>query len=238
MKLQHLTLEALIDAAYWCGVEGNKVNLYIAAPPGAGKTHATKTLRECNGVAYFWGKFSPTEYVLYLAGEAKNAKLFIHDDIGRVSPRYFQDYVSIWAMMGEGDVVIKNYGKTLVAYSPYSVVLVSTIDQYHQWTQMFKATGLLDRFLPVRVELSVEAARRYVHEAQIKAWEDTPSSSDGQYPHRLPLPYQRREAFDVQGMGVGPRHAKSLLALSRYLSPEAMRELVQVVRSPSPVYEI
>ena len=238
MKLQHLTLKLLVDAVYRCSLTGEKVNLYIAAPPDTGKTYATKTAREWPGVAYFWGKYSLTEYVLYLQNEAKNAKLFIHDDIGRVSPRYFQDYVAVWAMMGDGEVVVKNYGKTMVAFSPYSVILTSTIDQYHQWTQLFRATGLLNRFLPVKVGISDESAKEYLRGIQIKAWEDTGPSSDGQYPKLDPTPLIRRDAMDLAKLGIGPRHAQSLLSLSRYLPEEALEELVMVLRAPSPVYEI
>lgn len=256
MKLHHLNLELLVDAAYRCGQVHEKVNLYIAAPSGTGKTIATRTLREAKGVSYLFGKFTPSEYVKAL-DKARNKSLLIHDDIGRIEKRYFQDLVAVWGMMGDEDgvVQVKDFGKDLVAWCPYPVILISTLEQQHKWFSIFSDSGLYDRFLPIKLQISPQTLAKHLKylqdfaDALDKKWEDAQAwhldaswcdeeDVNREYPKRDPKELARHKAMDITPLSLSSRHSRSLLALSRYLSPEAMGELIQIVRSPSPVYEI
>ena len=256
MKLHHLTLEVLVDAAYHCGAMHERANLYIAAPTGTGKTIATRTLREVKGISYLFGKFTPSEYVKTL-GKVGSSHLLIHDDIGRIEKRYFQDLISIWSMMGEDDgaVHVQDYGRNLTAQCTSSVVLISTLEQQHNWFTPFADSGLSDRFLPLRLKISDTTKGKHLAYLQKvaddldKKWEEAQAwglgaswcddeDIAGAYPSREPGVMQRHKAMDITDVGLSSRHSRILIYLSRYLTPPQLGELVRVVTEPSAVYEI
>src|SRR3990170_3117596 len=87
-QLKHLTLCRLIDATYMCGKDRQPVFIHIAGDPGIGKTYATKSMEEIQGVTYFSANYSPNEYKANIKKIAPSTILFIHDDVGRGNPSY------------------------------------------------------------------------------------------------------------------------------------------------------
>ena len=240
MRLQHLTLNALIDAAYLCGAEGKPVKLFIVAPSRAGKTWAGKAIKEVYGVTYFNSSYSPTKYKEFVAKNAGETKLFIHDDTGRLESWNYKAFVAIWCMMADGFVDTRDFGSTSQIPCPFSFILLSTVKQYHAWLNLYQATGLYDRFLPIQLGLSVETRARYNKGVDERAAvEDDVDSDDSQEPDpRNPRIFARRIAEKMEGRISDTTHREAVARLSRYLTPQETEELVRIVRAPSAVYEI
>lgn len=235
MKLRYLKINTLLDAAYQCGMDRQPIYLFIAAPPGTGKTWGSKSLKEYRGVTYFNSSYSPNEYKKHVKQVAESTVLFIHDDVGRPAHWNMKEFISAWCDMIDGHVDCRHFKSSICAICGFSVVLISTLDWYYAWKDAMRESGLIDRVLPITVGLSEETKENYRLEAQISA--ESNLLSDEPEQRKIGL-RERHESHTLFEQNIPPRYLKNLLKISRYLTEKEMNELINIVLKDGVKYEI
>ncbi len=236
MKLKYLKLNTLIDAAFQCGMDGRPVFIFISAPPGSGKTWASQSLTGKPNIEYYTAAFSPNEYLKHIAKIAPATKLFIHDDLGLCSQWNIDPFNSAWMMMINGKITYKHFKQPLTIPCNFSVILLSTFDFFGMWYDKMKGSGLLDRMVIVQLNLSDETRTNYQFNAQICAEEHLDNRKDA--PVREIHLRPKHEPMNLLDKNINPRSLKNLLKLSTYLIEDEMNELIGIVKSETPDYEI
>jgi len=235
MKLRYLKLETLIDVAYQCGMDGRPVSLYIAAPPGSGKTWASKSLAGYQSVQYYDSAYSPNEYKKFVADKAPGTKLFIHDDLGLSSGWNMKEFVSAWMMMIKGKIDYKHFKTMINAKCTFSMICISTLDTFYEWKDIMQSQGLLDRMLVIQLHLSEETRKKYQLEAQILA-ETLKQARDPIA--RKPELREKHDPAVLFELDINPRDLTNFLNMSTYLTEPEIKELIAVVQCESPDFEI
>lgn len=245
-RLQHLKLHTLIDAAYLASRVGTPIFLYVAAPSGAGKTWAAEGLAKANlpGVTYYSKSYSSYAYREYVREIAPRTTLFIHDDVGQTTERTLVPFISIWCQMADGLIDWRYYQNSWTIPCNFSVILISTEKEYTAWLDEFNARGLYTRYLPVLLGFSEDAAIEYRASRDKAAKGNDALIEAGMSPDSKKAPPRRlmgrafHEALDLGSLQVAPRHYDLLKNISRYLTAEELRELVQIVQEPCVRYQI
>lgn len=235
IKLKYLNMQVLVDVAFLCGRDRTPVFIYIAADPGSGKTWATKSLEQVEGVTYFSSSTTPNEYRTSIQQICKRTRLFEHDDIGRCPKPYIPDYISTFCDMCEGHVSFRQYKKSINCSFNFSVVLTSTIDFYFQWKDIMKGCGLLDRMLTFILELDDSTRKKYQEKKQDDA---TMGCVSNEPEKRIVIDRARHGTLNVEQYDIDPRNMTNILRMSQYMTKEELAELVNVVHSDMPKYSI
>ena len=228
MKLKHLTLNKIVDAAYCCGIAGTPSSILIAAPPGTGKTWSTRGISDCHDVPfvqYITGAMSPTTHRESIMQQSESTRLIVHDDIGLCS-RFDQDQIFATYMMAiSGEISFRQYKRDDHAYIKASVVICCTLGYYSDHSKNLQQIGLLDRVLPVVVGLSKETRAKYQN--SINIFDDEP-------PKRTPeVIDQRTPQMEILiENDISPRWMRNISKISQFLSEDELIELISVINRP------
>jgi hypothetical protein len=235
IKLKHLTLLRLIDAAYYCAQDRQPVFIHISAPPGAGKTYATKSLETISGISYFSANYTPTEYKLHIQAVSKHTQLFIHDDVGRCSSRYVPDYISAMCDIIEGQVEYRQYKKNINVDFNFSTVFTSTSGWFYRWKEIMTETGYLDRVLLIQLDLHPDTEKKY----RIICSDDALAGCcfDKPQPRKL-TEFKKHSSLELCDLKIAPRNIRNILRLSYFLDESEMMELIAVVQTDRIKYSI
>lgn len=226
-RLKHLTLEKLVDTAYFCGVGKTPVFLIIAAPPGSGKTWSTSSIAETDFVLYLNKPFSPAEHRKIIVKNAPRTRLFINDDLSLSSRWNAKEYFSTFCMIYDGEVVFTQWKSTIQAHTQCSMVLCCTTDYYHSNRDDMVALGLLDRLIPIVLGLSNETRKKYQHYIQdTSIYDSAPTQRD---------PVFKEQKIIKKGIiskkDIDPRLLLNIRRMSQYLTDEETEELIAVAHS-------
>jgi len=228
MKLKHLTLNKIVDAVYCCGIARTPVAIILAAPPGTGKTWSTQGIANQTDVPfiqYFTGAMSPTSHRQIILSLADQTRLIVHDDIGLCS-RFDQDQLfSTYMMIISGEIEFQQYKTLEYAKINTSVIICCTMAYYADHSKIMQGKGLLDRLLPVVVNLSNETRSEY--QRSINIFDDSPPKREPQ------IADQTAPKTDILiDNDVSPRWMRSLSKLSQILSDDELLELIAVLNRP------
>lgn len=228
MKLKHLTLNKIVDAAYCCGIANTPVAVLLAAPPGTGKSWSTQSISDNSDVPfvhYITGAMSATSHRKIVMTRAEQTRLIIHDDIGLCS-RFEQEQVfSTYMMIIGNEIDFKQYKTIDFARFNTSVMICCTLAYWSGHAQEIQEKGLLDRLLPVVVGLSKET--RTAYQQAINIFDDKPAK-------RIPDTTEQHApqiSFLVE-QNVSPRWMRSLAKISQFLSADELMELIRVLDNP------
>lgn len=234
MKLKHLTLDRIVDAAYYCGIDGTPVSLIIAAPPGAGKTWSTRSISGCDFVMYLSGTYSPNEHRKIVKEAAARTRLIINDDLGLTSRWNQSEYYATFAMISDGRVQYTVWRTSHITPINCSLILCCTYDYYRMNRDKMLEMGLLDRVVPLVMGLSFETRKQYQ-----KYREHTSIRSNGpteREPAEPPTPRTVKTDL-ISRKDIDPRMFLNLQRLSQYLTEEETVELIEIAHSEGK-YEI
>lgn len=217
-------------------MDNRPVFIYICAPPGSGKTWASQSLSGQTNIEYYSSAFSPNEYLKYIAKIAPATKLLLHDDLGLCAQWNVDPFNSAWMMMLNGKITYKHFKQPITARCNFSLILLSTTDFFGMWYDKMTGSGLLDRMLVIQLNLSEETRVNYQVAAQICADDMLDNCRDA--PLREIHLRERHIPMQLCDKNINPRSLKNLLKLSTYLTEDEMNELIAIVKSETPVYEI
>jgi hypothetical protein len=239
MRLIHLTLIKIIDAAYLCGLDRTPVTIIISAPPGSGKTWATQSISESNLVQYIGGVHSPNEHRKIIGDRAARTRLIINDDLGLSARWNMKEYIATFIMVANGDLEFTMHKQSQHESCNASLILCCTAKHFDRVKDDMKEMGLWDRSIAIDVRLSKETRKNY----QINFIEKAAGIYD-EYDDRLPpqrtpelRPKQRVKTPQLLEKDVDPRLLRNLSYMSQYLSDEEYIELIDVALNPRK-YEI
>ncbi len=236
LKLKYIDIQTLVDIALQCGKDREPIHIYIAADPGSGKTWATKSLEHERGVDYHQASYTPNEYKMHIDSIKNTTKLFIHDDVGRISPAYAKDYISTFCDLTEGHTEFRQFKKSMAASFRFSTIFTSTLGWYYAWRDVMHETGFFDRVLVVLLELSEDTREEYQFTMQESA--DDHSLSNDPAP-RKPKVREKHEPLQLyRNYNIDPRNLRNLLVMSKYLNQIELDELIGVIQSDKVKYSI
>ncbi len=236
IKLKHLTIPKLVDAAFMCGKDRQPVFIHIVGDPGIGKTYSTKSIDQIPGVNYFCANFSPNEYKIHVKTVAQHTQLFIHDDIGRCNPSYVPDYISAVCDLSEGHIEYRQFKKNINSDFDFSVVITSTSGWFYRWKDIMTETGYLDRILPIVLVLNSDTEKAYKNACSDDAMQNGCISSE---PAQRPLTvFKKHASLGLWNVNVAARNIRNILRLSSYLDEPEMMELIAVIQADKPKYSI
>jgi len=223
--LKHLTLEKIVDAAYFCGIDGTPVSVMIGAPPGSGKTWSTSALSEIELVIYQNTPLSPTQFRKRICKSARRMKCLIVDDLAFIE-RWDQDqYYNTFNMIHDGEIGHGQYNDEDHAFIKTSMILTCTWDYYHSHKKTMAGCGLMDRVIPCILQLSDETRLKY-QELIINSI--TAGSYTGNPPFRKPTSEGENTGYKSDLLitkNVDPRLLTNLMRISQYLTIEETEEL-------------
>ena len=228
MKLQHLTLNKLVDATYCCGIARTPIAVLLAAPPGTGKTWSTRGISNQSAIPfiqYISGTMTPTSHREEILSLADQTKLIIHDDIGLCS-RFDQDQIfATYMMIISGEIEYRQYKKLDYQKIQTSILICSTLSYYAEHERTMKNNGLFDRLLPIAVSLSNTTRSDY--QKSINIFDDRPPKREPQ------VTEQRAPQTDLLiDNDVSPRWMRSLSKISQFLSEDELLELLGILTRP------
>jgi hypothetical protein len=228
MKLRYLNLTNLIDAAYLCGIDGTPVSLLIAMPPGSGKTWSTSSIKNADFVQYLNKVYSPNEHRLIIGQSAARTCLLINDDLGLLARWNQSEYYSTLCMVIDGELVFKQFRTLQHAVFKCSVVLCCTSEYYNQNVDNMQGMGLLDRLIPVSLNLSAQTREKYQEYSQLS------SIFDNSAPARVPVIRNAAPVQDdlIREKNLDPRLMRNIRRISQYLSEDELIELINVANKP------
>lgn len=228
MRLKYLTLNKIVDATYCCGIVKTPVAVMIAAPPGTGKTWSTRGIADNVNVPfvdYITGAMSATQHRKTVMAHADKIRLLIHDDIGLCS-RFDQEQIfATYMMVIAGTIEFKQWKTIDYAKMQTSVIICCTLAYWADHEEIMRGKGLLDRLLPIALDLSNETRRDY--QKSINIFDDDP-------PKRTPeIIDQGRPQTDLLiDNDVSPRWMRSLSKISQFMSADELLELIAVLNRP------
>lgn len=239
MKLKHLSLKKIVDAAYWCGIENTPVSVLLTLPPGSGKTYSTASLKKIDFVHYIGKPMSPNEHRQEIARNAARTRLLINDDLSLCSRWNAREYFSTFNMVADGEIKYTQYKSTISAITKSSLVLCCTTSYFNDNYVSMESGGLLDRLIVVALGLSAET-----REAYQKAIFAQPIGQSI-VPPREPE-FLTASACDVaiekdiviQKKNIDPRLLNNLRRISQYLTLEESKELIAVAHAGDREYDI
>jgi hypothetical protein len=227
MRLKYLTLNKIVDTAYFCGIDGTPVHVLIAAPPGAGKTWCVSALEDTDFVRYINKVYSPNEHRKILCRDAPRVCLLINDDLGLTARWNQSEYFATFCMVAGGDLEYTVYKQTQHAITNYSVIICCTSDYYYSNADNMRAMGLMDRFVPIILGLSKETRELY------REYQRSSSLKNSKPAPRTPtIPDTREEKLDlILEKKVDARLTLNLRRMSQYLTEDETDELIEVAHS-------
>jgi len=227
MKLKCLTLERIIDAAYFCGIDGTPVSLILVAPPGTGKTWATSALAQTDFVVYLNTVYSPNEHRKLIANAAPRMKLLINDDLALAAGWRPEEFFGTLCMVHDGTLQFTMYKTVEHATTKCSIILCSTTSYYYKHRDTLQAMGFLDRFMPVVIELSQETRRKYQkYEQQTSIFDDSPISRN---PEFIDIKSVKSDLLSRKNLNV--RWLRGLRRISQYFTEEETAEFIDLVHA-------
>jgi hypothetical protein len=225
MKLKHLTLNKIVDAAYYCGLDNTPISLIIAAPPGAGKTWSTRSISESDFVMYISGTYSPNEHRKIIKEAAARTRLIINDDLGLTSRWNQAEYYATFAMIADGRIQYTVWRTSHITPINCSMVLCCTFDYYKQNRDKMVEMGLIDRIVPVVLGLSFETRKQYQkYREQTNIRDSAPLPRN---PAEPPNPITVKTDL-ISKKDIDPRLFLNLQRLSQYLTEDETIELIEV----------
>jgi hypothetical protein len=226
-RLKYLTLEKLIDTAYFCGIGRTPVFLIIAAPPGAGKTWCTSSISETDFVLYMNKPYSPAEHRKIIAKHAPRMRLFINDDLSLSARWNAKEYFATFCMIYDGEVVFTQWKSTIQAHTRCSMVLCCTTEYYHANRDDMTALGLLDRLIPIVLELSSETRKKYQSYIQdTSVFDNTPVQRDPVFKDARTV-----KKGIISKKDIDPRLLLNIRRMSQFLTDDETEELIAVAHS-------
>lgn len=234
MRLRHLTLEKIVDTAYFCGFEKMPVSVLIAAPPGSGKSWCTCALRDVEGVQYISKVYSPSEHRKMIGDAASRTRLLINDDLGLMARWNQTEYFSSFCMAHDGELLFRQFRAQTHAQMRCSIVLCCTLDYFYANVDTMRAIGLLDRVIPIILDLSDVTRERY------KSAVMQSDLQEREPPQRYPSPPDETRIVKTEAIlrnNVGPRELKNLRRMSLFLTDDEVDELIAVTHNESK-YEV
>jgi len=234
MKMKLLTLDKIVDVAYWCGRLSTPVSIIIAAPPGAGKTWSTKSISGVNRVCYVNTSTSPNEHRKLIASNAPRTSLLINDDIGYFLNRK-DEYFVTFGMVIDGRISHTMYKTVQTAVMNCSLILCCTTEQFFDNLDSLKASGLYSRIVPIILGLSAETRADYqksILSGEIRCTSDPKP--------RKPAPLKRGKPKDsiIHEYDVEPRMIANIRSMSQYLTEAETEELILIAHSRRMEYEV
>ena len=228
MKVKCLTLNRLIDAAYLCGLDSTPINMMIAMPPGSGKTWSTSSIKNANFVQYLNKVYSPNEHRLIIGQSAARTCLLINDDLGLLARWNQSEYFSTLCMVMDGELLFKQFRSLQHAVFKCSVVLCCTSEYYNQNHDNMAGMGLIDRLIPVSMNISKDTRSKYQDFSQ------TSSIYDFDAPKRTPVIQEPGIVQDaiIKEMNLDPRLLRNIRRISRYLTEDELFELIEIANNP------
>lgn len=235
MRLEHLTLNTLIDAAFCCGIDRTPVSIILAAPPGAGKTWSTRSIAKINGVRYLSHSTSPNEHRKLIISDAPRIRLLINDDAGQLFTSHRrEEFLTTFSSVIDGRIAYTVYKTGHFAYINCSLVLCCTRAQYFDVMEDMEKSGLHSRLIPFIVSLSEETRGMYQKNALSERIEPKYT------PERSPNLLERHAPKDdiLRKCDVEPRLLTNIRIISQYLTDDETIELINVSHSRGSEYEI
>lgn len=230
-RLTYLTLEVLADAAYWCAVNDTPVYLIFSGPPATGKTWSTAALRAVPGITYINRILTPNELRKLIERIAAKTLLLIHDDFGLSPSRKIEDLCSVYNMVCDGYLDHEMFTQTQSATTCCSVILCCTKQQYYRYKGAISAGGLLDRMIPVVLNLSIKTRAEHNAAALLS------SVYTLDVPKRIPDPNLRNpgsvKESVIKEYNLDTRLMNNIRRISQYLTEEQTRELILITEPES-----
>lgn len=227
MRLHYLTLNKIIDTAYFCGLDNTPVSMIIAAPSGAGKTWSSSAISESDFVLYMTGVSSPNEHRKIIQGAASRTRLLINDDLGLTARWNQAEYYATFCMIADGKIQYTVWRTTHFATTKCSLILCCTRDYYRKNVDMMIEMGLLDRVVPIILGLSDETRKAYQRYEQKTSIQDSkPSQRDPIIPEIKTVKTEMLSKKDID-----PRLLHNLRRMSQYLTEDETEELIEVAHS-------
>ena len=235
MKLQHLTLSKVVDAAYFCGVDATPISVLIAMPPGSGKTWSASAIRNAPFVQYLNKVYSPNEHRNIIGTECDRTCLLINDDLGLLARWNQSEYFSTLCMVIDGELVFKQFRSMQHAVFRCSVLLCCTSEYYNQHRDTMAGMGLLDRLIPIVMNVSKETRLHYQQCSQASdiRCSDAPKRTPD-YSFDAPRVVQDKIIAECN---LDPRLMRNIRRISQYLTEDELYELIEVANKPGR-YEI
>jgi hypothetical protein len=232
-RLQHLTLSRLIDAAYFCGIDSTPISMLIAMPPGSGKTWSTSSIKNANFVQYLNKVYSPNEHRMLIGQAAARTCLLINDDLGLLARWNQSEYYSTLCMVMDGELMFKQFRSLQHAIFKCSVVLCCTSEYYNQNHDNMQGMGLIDRLIPISMNLSKQTRAEYQKSSQ------SSSIFESETPARVPALQEPGLVQDglISELNLDPRLLRNTRRISRYLTEDELIEMIEVANKPGR-YEI
>lgn len=232
MKLKFLTLRKIVDAAYWCGIEGTPVSVMITAPPGSGKTWSTASLQKIDFVQYIGKPISPNEHRYVIARYADRTRLLINDDLSLCSRWNAKEYFSTFNMISDGEIRFTQYKSTVCAQMKCSLVLCCTSAYFNDNYEAMEAGGLLDRLLLINVGLSQETRAYYQH--AVLSCPIGQSRTPTREPEFLTasacdVALEKNNLLGIKN--IDPRLLSNLRHISQFLTLDETKELIAVAHA-------
>lgn len=223
MKLNFLTLNKIIDVAYMCGIDGTPVSVLIAAPTGAGKTWAAKSIEDVDFVQYISHVYSPNEHRSVIVEKAPRTRLLVNDDLGKTARWNQKEYFSTFMSVSDGELSFTQWKQHQHAIMSCSLVLIATTDYYISNVRDMTGMGLLDRLVPVVVGLSQETRRSYQDSIRLHRGTRNPLKRD-------PTLTEKGEFKDdlIRKKDINPRLLQNLSYMSQYLNEDEFSELIAI----------
>lgn len=223
MRLKYLTLNKIIDAAYYCGLDHTPVSVLIAAPPGAGKTWSARSIQDTDFVQYINHVLSPNEHRATIAEKAARTRLLINDDLGLAARWNQKEFYSTFIMVSDGEISYTQYKQKQHARMECSLVLLCTSEYFTQNRNEMRGMGLLDRVVPVILGLSQTTRRMYQDGIRLRRTTRQP-------PERDPAILDRGEYKDevIGGKDIDPRLLQNLTYMSQWLTDDEFTELIAI----------
>ncbi len=227
MKLQYLTLNKIVDTAYFCGIDGTPVSVLIAAPSGAGKSWSTSAVANTDFVQYIGKVYSPNEHRAIIGKNASRTRLLINDDLGLTARWNQVEYYSTFCMIHDGELMFKVFRQTQHVSTTCSMILCCTLDYFYSHRDDMSGMGLLDRVVPVILRLSNETRREYQeYEMKGNIMDSKPAPRNPSF-----LDVRKPKVDMVLKKNIDPRLLRNLRRMSQYLTEEETEELIEVAHS-------
>lgn len=225
--LESLTLEKIVDTAYFCGVNQTPVFIIIATPPGAGKTWSTSALTDTDFVQYINKPYSPNEHRKIITNHASRTRLLINDDLSLTSRWNQMEYYSTFCMIADGEILFTQWKSTTQARMNCSLVLCCTLDYYYANHDNMISGGMLDRLVPIVLGLSNDTRKKYQKYIQ------NANVYDNKAPKRDPtfadIKIVKKELLSKKD--INPRLLMNIKRMSQFLTEDETDELIAVAHS-------
>lgn len=220
-KLKFLTLEKLVDAVYFCGIDQTPVFLYIVGPE-IGKTWSTQSIaqvvKSARGINY-WSSVPAPKDLMAKVGEVSGAvDLYIFDNIERYNSHSLKMYLNIFEMIMENTIIYKRGTALYDGLVTASLILCSRHTLF--------SDSLKNRMLIINIHGLCEETREKHCKTAFESVQNHPLP-------RVPVKSFIRDVqsnpFDLSEYNLEPRQINNLKIIQKYLNDEDMTELIAVI---------